>query len=188
MIVGNRDPNQNRAFQGRYMVAEPLQPDDPYPTDDAEDGRFCLVGDNLDALAAEAIWALDLDYLETRMTLGPQNPLTLTDARLVLSDWRSESDGADAAPLPASISVTEYRIDLKLDDGRSIWIEAEDGKLRIHAYTIEDRHDGPINVDVLSDGFDLAADDIPEISGGNLARSIRFPPAAETENTTEPVG
>ena len=61
MIVGERDPNQNRAFKGRYMVAEPRQPDDPYPTDDAQDGRFCLVGDNLDALAAEAIWALDLD-------------------------------------------------------------------------------------------------------------------------------
>lgn len=60
MIVGARDPNQNRAFQGAFMVAAPLEQDDPYPTDDASDGRFCLVGDDLDALAAEAVWALDL--------------------------------------------------------------------------------------------------------------------------------
>ncbi|WP_226554840.1 hypothetical protein [Celeribacter naphthalenivorans] len=53
-IVGERDPNMNRAFEGKYMVAEQLQDGDPYPTDDASDGRFCLVGDNLDALAQEA--------------------------------------------------------------------------------------------------------------------------------------
>lgn len=53
--VGKRDPLMNRAFAGRFMVSEPLEEGDPYPTDDASDGRFCLVGDNLEALAAEAL-------------------------------------------------------------------------------------------------------------------------------------
>ena len=109
------------------------------------------------------------------MALETQTPLTLTDARLMLSDWRSESNETDPEPLAAEISVTPHRIDLKLDDGRSIWIEAEDGKLRIHAYTLAEHHDGPMNVDILRDGFELAADDIPAGSGGNFTRSIRFP-------------
>ena len=54
-LVGDRDPGMNRAFSGRFMVAEPPGPDDPYPTDDASDGRYCVVGDNLVALAAATI-------------------------------------------------------------------------------------------------------------------------------------
>lgn len=53
--VGERDPLMNRAFSGKFMVSEPLQEGDPYPTDDASDGRFCLVGDDLNALATEAL-------------------------------------------------------------------------------------------------------------------------------------
>jgi len=53
-LVGDRDPGMNRAHQGKYMVAEPLEEGDPYPTDDASDGRFCIVGDDLSALAKEA--------------------------------------------------------------------------------------------------------------------------------------
>lgn len=60
LIVGGRDPNMNRAFEGRFMVCEPLNPGDPYPTDDASDGRFCLVGDDLEALAITAAAHLDL--------------------------------------------------------------------------------------------------------------------------------
>ncbi len=59
-IVGDRDQNLNRAFSGRYMVAEVRDPDDPYPTDDAGDGRFCIVGDDLDALAREAATFFEL--------------------------------------------------------------------------------------------------------------------------------
>lgn len=53
-LVGERDPNMNRAFAGQFMVAEPLAEGDPYPTADASDGRFCIVGDDLEALAREA--------------------------------------------------------------------------------------------------------------------------------------
>jgi|JI10StandDraft_1071094.scaffolds.fasta_scaffold790149_1 hypothetical protein len=59
-VVGDRDPKMNRAFSGRFMVAQPLDDGDPYPTDDASDGRFCIVGDNIDALAAEAARQFDL--------------------------------------------------------------------------------------------------------------------------------
>ncbi|MES1915315.1 MAG: hypothetical protein MHM6MM_007284 [Cercozoa sp. M6MM] len=74
----------------------------------------------------------------------------------MLSDWRSESNEVDPAPLAAEI-------------------KAEDGKLRLHAYTLAEHHDGPMNVDILRDGFELAADDMPAGSGGNFTRSIRFP-------------
>lgn len=59
-LVGDRDPNMNRAFAGRFMVAEPLREGDPYPTDDASDGRFCAVGDDLDALAVHAVSFFEL--------------------------------------------------------------------------------------------------------------------------------
>ena len=52
-IVGDRDPGRNRAWEGRYMVAEPLEPGDAYPTDDASDGPWCVVGDDLDVLIAD---------------------------------------------------------------------------------------------------------------------------------------
>lgn len=54
-IVGERDPNRNRAFAGRYMVAEPLEEGSPYPTDDASHGEWCLVGDDLPHLVMETI-------------------------------------------------------------------------------------------------------------------------------------
>lgn len=54
-VVGDRDPNQNRAFAGRFMVAEEVTPNDLYPTDDAGDGRFCIVGDDLKALMEQTL-------------------------------------------------------------------------------------------------------------------------------------
>ena len=61
-LVGDRDPGMHRAFSGRFMVAEPPGPDDPYPTDDASDGRYCVVGDNLVALAAATIEFFGLSF------------------------------------------------------------------------------------------------------------------------------
>ncbi|MFC3530259.1 hypothetical protein ACFOMH_18980 [Paracoccus mangrovi] len=52
----------NRAFSGRFMVAEPPGPDDPYPTDDASDGRYCVVGDNLAALVTSTIEFFGLSF------------------------------------------------------------------------------------------------------------------------------
>lgn len=51
-VVGGRDHNLNRRFPGAFMVAE------PYPegtiSDDAGNGPWCIVGDNLAELVAEA--------------------------------------------------------------------------------------------------------------------------------------
>lgn len=51
LIVGDRDPNMNTNYDGKFMVAEPVKDGDPYPTVDAADGRFCIVGDDIDAIA-----------------------------------------------------------------------------------------------------------------------------------------
>ncbi len=61
LFVGKRDPKMNRAFKGRFMVCQPLSEGDPYPTDDASDGRFCIVGDDMDRLVIEAIAYFDGD-------------------------------------------------------------------------------------------------------------------------------
>jgi len=53
LIVGRRDPRRNTAFRGRYMVAEPIDPE-LLPTESARVGGYCIVGDNLAALVNEA--------------------------------------------------------------------------------------------------------------------------------------
>ena len=52
-VCGLRDTRLNRAFAGRFMCAEPYDDDDT-PTDDARNGPWCIVGDNLDPLIDEA--------------------------------------------------------------------------------------------------------------------------------------
>ena len=59
-LVGDRDPGRNRAWEGRFMVAEPLDAGDEYPTDDASGGAWCIVGDDLDALMRETCAFFDL--------------------------------------------------------------------------------------------------------------------------------
>lgn len=51
LIVGERDPKMNTDYEGAFMVAEPLSENDPYPTRDASDGRFCIVGHDLQDIA-----------------------------------------------------------------------------------------------------------------------------------------
>lgn len=105
-----------------------------------------------------------------------QELLILSDEKLMLADWRSVGDkDVPANPQKATLSVTAHRIDLKLADGRSVWIEMEEGRLRVHAYTSPEHHDAPMNVDVLTDGFDLLAEDVPDAAGGDFTRTIRFP-------------
>ena len=52
-FVGKRDPKRNKAFRGQFMVCEREALKEP-PSDDAGNGAFCIVGDNLNALIAEA--------------------------------------------------------------------------------------------------------------------------------------
>ena len=57
IFVGERDPQRNRAFKGRYMVCEDRNVG---PTDDASEGGFCIVGDTLNGLITQAY-----DHLNT---------------------------------------------------------------------------------------------------------------------------
>lgn len=60
-IVGERDPNRNQAFAGRYMVAEPLDENSSHTTDDAGNGEWCIVGDDLSFLVGETISFFELN-------------------------------------------------------------------------------------------------------------------------------
>lgn len=58
--IGPRDPNRNTAFEGEWMVCG--DPVTPRSTEDASNGGYCIVGDDLDALIREAYNA---EYDET---------------------------------------------------------------------------------------------------------------------------
>lgn len=46
-IIGERDPNMNTAFAGRFMVAEPYEAGHTQPDGMGGDGVWCVVGDDL---------------------------------------------------------------------------------------------------------------------------------------------
>ena len=73
-VIGKRDPNMNRAFAGRYMVAESY--DAGTIQDDAQggDGVWCIVGDHLEGLITEAaqFWCDCAEYREELTEAGPQ--------------------------------------------------------------------------------------------------------------------
>lgn len=55
--IGPRDPSRNKAFPGEWMVAESLNVGE---TQDASEGGFCVVGDDLDSLIAEGYDFFDI--------------------------------------------------------------------------------------------------------------------------------
>ncbi len=55
LLAGDRDRKRNRAFSGSFMVAEPYDK----ATDDANEGGFCIVGNDLLSLLDEAIRHFD---------------------------------------------------------------------------------------------------------------------------------
>lgn len=60
LYVTERDPNRNKAFKGRFMIAENLlSPENG--TDDASTGGYCIVGDDLGKLIEDAAedWQID---------------------------------------------------------------------------------------------------------------------------------
>jgi len=61
LIVGKRDYNRNTAFQGCWMVAEPIARS-KLPTHDASDGAYCAVGFNLVLLMEEAQIYFEVEY------------------------------------------------------------------------------------------------------------------------------
>jgi hypothetical protein len=57
-VIVERDPRLNTNYAGRYMVTEADFEQDELPTEDASNGPFCVVGDNLVALVEEAFEAV----------------------------------------------------------------------------------------------------------------------------------
>lgn len=56
-FVGIRDRRLNTNYDGSFMVVEPYD-DSDVPTEDARNGPWCIVGDDLDALIEEGYEAL----------------------------------------------------------------------------------------------------------------------------------
>ena len=52
-IIGNRDPRLNTDYPGAFMAAEHYE-ESELPTRDGSNGPWCIVGDDLPALIAEA--------------------------------------------------------------------------------------------------------------------------------------
>jgi hypothetical protein len=57
-ICGDREPQLNTNYPGAFMVAEGPRDEWELPTEDGSNGPWCIVGDDLDALVAEAfgVW------------------------------------------------------------------------------------------------------------------------------------
>lgn len=53
-VVGKRDPNMNRAFAGRFMVAEAYELGTMQDDAQGGDGVWCIVGDDMATLIREA--------------------------------------------------------------------------------------------------------------------------------------
>jgi len=74
-VVGDRDPRYSTALEGKYMIAQPLE-EHELPTEDARAGGWCMVGDDMDDLIAEAynmLAACDVPFVTSGFTLSPQD-------------------------------------------------------------------------------------------------------------------
>ena len=60
-FVGVRDPKRNTDFEGVYMVCEDLSEG---PSEDARNGGFCIVGNDLAVLVEEAYSTLTAGQIE----------------------------------------------------------------------------------------------------------------------------
>jgi len=77
-----------------------------------------------------------------------------------LDDWQAGDGNAAFNPIPAKLNLRHDRLDLTFDDGRAVWIEQQDGTIRIHGYlSAETGHDGPVNLDIEQTRFTVGTDD-----------------------------
>lgn len=58
--IGIRDPKRNKAFKGKWMVAE--QVDIQIETDCADQGGYCVVGDDMNELIRDAAEHYGFEY------------------------------------------------------------------------------------------------------------------------------
>ena len=88
--------------------------------------------------------------------LAPIEPTEPIKIEMMLHDWQSEDGSEPSAPIATNVSLSAHRIDLIFADGRSIWIEKQDEKIRIHGYLSEGKgHHEPLNMDIHQDKFFL---------------------------------
>lgn len=90
----------------------------------------------------------------------PDDPLIAADPQariLTLQDWQIGEGALDEADLPkaprqigVAITAVDGRIDLAFEDGRHLWVELEDGALRVHSYNRS--CEAPLNLTVPASG------------------------------------
>lgn len=128
-VVGRRDPDVKPEFEGAWMVV-----DQPFTTEMLMDGDYwAVVGDDLDALCAEAI-----SFFE----LVPNQ----------LHDWQ----GIDPDPLHYVLTQEDDQIAVTFEDDTVVWIEKEDGRIRVHCY--RPGQDEPMNVEIYKDRMEVWTD------------------------------
>jgi len=73
---------------------------------------------------------------------------------LRLKDWRTEDDeNIDPKPVPTVVEIRDTRIDIKFLNERSIWIEQEDGVVKVRCYGPHE--DEPLSIALTSQGVDI---------------------------------
>ncbi|MCG7629047.1 hypothetical protein MHM88_14645 [Epibacterium sp. MM17-32] len=96
-----------------------------YPDD------YLIVGEDLVKLVDEAFGHFDLTGAE-------------------LKDWQEEDGGPSAF---YGIDTEADRIDIVFTSGESIWIERQDGRIRVHCFHA--KNDAPVNVEIYGDRIEV---------------------------------
>lgn len=95
---------------------------------------------------------LDLDEIdELCISLNEANGPDELPAELnfELEDWQTEGNETKKEPLSLKLTAKSTRIDLSVDDGRALWIEQQNGTLRLHSYLPDDISDQePVNLNI----------------------------------------
>jgi hypothetical protein len=104
--------------------------------------------EELDHLAAKAT-----AYLGARLERGID---------IALKDWRDDFQTTADIPdaMPAKLIVEENSIKLiEKNDGRQIWVEFEDGKIRVHGYENSNGKESPVNMDIAPSEISIDMED-----------------------------
>ena len=71
-----------------------------------------------------------------------------------LIDWRIEDNAEiDPKPVPTVVEIRDTRIDIKFLNDRSIWIEQEDGVVKVRCYAPHD--DEPLSIALTGQGLTI---------------------------------
>lgn len=127
-VVGPRDPNMNKAFEGQYMVAEAYEKG--HEQFSADGGVWCIVGDDYNELLASAVSCHELAFDQ-------------------LHDW----DGIDPDPMGYVITKEDEQVNVTFENNTKVWIEKQDGRIRVHCF--DPRRDEPVNIEIYPDHIEV---------------------------------